>query len=60
MNGEWTYAGSEGNWEYESYDTKHEAIVAGRMEFEEDFLVGQLDGEDSELTYTVINIEEIE
>ncbi|KON87391.1 hypothetical protein AF332_11515 [Sporosarcina globispora] len=60
MNGEWTYANLNGEWEHESYYTKEDAVQAGRLEFNGEFLVGQLNGDDEELEYLVENIEEIE
>lgn len=59
MNLEWTFADTEGEWVNESFKTKEEALAAGKMKFEDSYLVGQLIGSDEEITYTVENIEEV-
>ncbi|MDT0160347.1 hypothetical protein [Bacillus sp. AG4(2022)] len=59
MNLEWTFADTEGEWVNESFETKEEAVAAGKLKFDDSYLVGQLIGNDEEITYSVVNIEEV-
>lgn len=55
MEYNWTYASLKEDWVYDTYTTKEEAIQAGKLEFDGEFLVGQLIGEN--LEYLVDNVE---
>jgi hypothetical protein len=55
----WTIAGLEGNWEYETFASKEEAIEAGKMEFDSNFLIATVEEKDH-LHLVVDNIEEVD